>query len=136
MNRPGLAISLLCCLGCGPKPDATVALPADQPSTAGRRDEPPIPLNPDAPVQYPAALAAQRIGGSVILRLFLDSTGRAVPESTAIQESSGYPALDSAALAAAPRLRYAPALRDGKPIAVPFLQPLNFRPPPGGATLP
>ena len=136
MIRRGLGFGLVCCLGCGTKPDVTVTLPADQPAPSAKRDEPPVPLNPDAPVQYPAALAAQRIGGSVILRLFLDSTGRAVPESTSIQESSGYPALDSAALAAAPRLRYAPALRDGKPISVPFLQPLNFRPPPRGATLP
>jgi protein TonB len=130
----GRALLGLLCLACGGSPDRTVALPADARTTQSRRDEPPVPLNADAPVQYPNALVAQRIGGSVILRLYLDSTGRVVPDSTAVQESSGYPALDSAALAATPGLRYAPALRDGKPVPTLFLQPFFFRPPPGGAT--
>jgi protein TonB len=130
----GRAVLGLFCVACGGSPDRIVTLPADARPGQSKRDEPPVPLNPDAPVQYPNALVAQRIGGSVILRLFLDSTGRLVPESTAVQESSGYPALDSAALAATPRLRYAPALRDGKPVPALFLQPFSFRPPPGGAT--
>lgn len=136
MTSARLGLGLLFCLGCQARPEATVALPDQMPSNAPKTDQPPIPLNAEPPVQYPPALAAQRIGGTTILRLFLDSLGRAVPESTTIQESSGYPALDSAALAAAPRLRYAPALRDGTPAAVPFLQPFNFRAPSGGATTP
>jgi protein TonB len=64
----------------------------------------------------------------------VDDSGRVVAESTRVQESSGYPALDSAALAAVPRLRYAPALRDGRPVATGFMQPFNFRAPPGGGS--
>ncbi len=114
--------------GCHAKPDTTVAMPADRPAPI-RRDEPPVPLNADTPVGYPEALATQRIGGTVILRIFADSAGIVRPESTTVQESSGYPALDSAALAAGPRLRYAPALRDGNPVAGFFLQPFSFRVP-------
>ena len=65
------------------------------------------------------------------LRLFVDSTGAVVPESTRVLESSGYPALDSAALAGARDLRYAPAKRRGIPVATSFVQPVQFRHPQG-----
>jgi TonB family protein len=64
-----------------------------------------------------------------VLRLFVDSTGRLVPESSRVAESSGYPALDSAALAGARQLRFAPARRHGLPVATAFLQPVEFRHP-------
>jgi protein TonB len=112
---------------CRARPDSTVAVPPNPPAAAGRPNEAPVPIDPDPAIDYPAALASHRIGGTVLLRLFVDSTGRVVPDSTKVQESSGYPALDSAALMAGPRLRYAPALRNGAPVAATFLQPLNFR---------
>lgn len=93
-----------------------------------RREEPPVPLDPIPPIEYPPGVIGLGQSGTLILRLFADSTGRVVPESTAIHESSGIPALDSAARQGAPRLRYAPALRDGSPIASAFLQPMSFRP--------
>ena len=131
MIRRLAPVVFVTCLGCRSKPETTVALPEKNPNAASRRDEPPIPLNAEPPVAYPEALAAQRIGGKVVLRLFVDSTGKVTPESTTVQESSGYPALDSAALAAAPKLRYAPGLRNGVAVAARFLQPFNFRPPVG-----
>lgn len=91
------------------------------------RDQPPVALDAVPPVEYPPGLYAQGVEGRVVLRLFLDSSGVVVPDSTTVQESSGVPGLDSAALAAVPRLRFAPALRDGKPAASPFLQPFDFR---------
>lgn len=105
----------------------------DIPSSGGdqvisRRDEPPVPLDPIPPIEYPPGVIGQGQSGTLMLRLFADSTGRVVPESTAIHESSGIPALDSAARQGAPRLRYAPALRDGSPIPTAFLQPMSFRP--------
>lgn len=118
--------------GCQTDPKGTVTLGADRPGSALRREEAPVPLDPDPGIVFPEALAAQRLGGSVLLRLFVDSVGKVLPESTSIQESSGYPALDSAAIGAAPRLRYAPALRDGVPVASPFLQPVTFRIPAAG----
>lgn len=121
---------------CRAEDAGTVDLPADQPANPARSDEAPVPLDADSPVEYPASLYDQGIGGTVVLHLFVTAEGVVVPESTRVQESSGYPALDSAALASAPRLRYAPALREGQPVAAPFTQPIIFRPPPREGVVP
>jgi len=130
-------ILLACLAACNRASDTTVALPADAGAAPPvRRDEPPVALNAISPVVYPEALFQQRISGTVLLRLFADVTGGIVPESTRVQESSGYPALDSAALAAAPQLQFAPALRNGAPVATLFTQPVHFRHPDRGGTTP
>jgi TonB family protein len=102
---------------------STPAVPADQ--------EPPVALNADSPIQYPPKLFDRRVEGDVVLRLFIDSTGKVIPESSRVGESSGYPALDSAALAGAKKLRYAPARRRGASVATAFLQRIEFRHPEG-----
>ena len=89
--------------------------------------EAPVALNPDVPIAYPPALFEQKVEGDVTLRLFVDSTGKLIPDSTRVAEPSGYPALDSAALAGAGTLRFAPAKRRGVPVATAFLQPVEFR---------
>jgi TonB family protein len=89
--------------------------------------EAPVALNPDVPIAYPPAQYEQKIEGDVTLRLFVDSTGKLIPESTRVAEGSGSPALDSAALRGAPALRFAPAKRHGVPVATAFLQPVEFR---------
>jgi TonB family protein len=89
-------------------------------------------LNAEPAVQYPPDLYDQRVEGDVVLRLFADSTGQLVPESTRVAESSGFPPLDSAAVKGVARLRYAPARRHGFPVATTFLQTLEFRHPRGG----
>lgn len=89
-------------------------------------EEPPVAINPVSPVRYPPALLEQGIEGRVLLRLYVDAGGNVIPDSTRIAESSGYPALDSAALAGAPELHFSPALLQGRPIAAPFLQPVQF----------
>jgi len=91
--------------------------------------EPPVALNGDSPIQYPPRLYDQKVEGDVILRLFVDSTGRLLPESSRVADPSGYPALDSAALMGARKLRFAPARRHGLAIATAFLQPVEFRHP-------
>ena len=91
--------------------------------------EPPVALNADSPIQYPPRLYDQKVEGDVMLRLFVDSVGRLLPESSRVAESSGYPALDSAALTGARKLRFAPARRHGLSIATAFLQPIEFRHP-------
>lgn len=107
--------------------------PPERPATAvpSPELEAPVAVNADAPVSYPPALFDQRIEGDVLLRLFVDSTGAVVPESTRVMETSGYPTLDSAALAGARDLRYAPAKRRGIPVATAFMQPIQFRHPQG-----
>ena len=103
----------------------------DTGSDAGspRRDDPPIALDADPPVVYPAELYRQGIEGTVTLKLFVDDKGGVVPESTHVAESSGYAEFDSAAVAGVPRMRFAPAQRDGRPVAVAFTQPVHFRRP-------
>jgi TonB family protein len=128
-----VSIWILIPLGCTGSDSNTVRLP-DQ--TARRGDEPPVMINPESPVEYPPTLYARGIEGKVLLRLRVDESGHLVPDSTKVAESSGYPALDSAALGAASRFRFAPALREGRPVAATFLQPIHFRHPPAGGTTP
>ncbi len=135
LNVLGLAAGLVL-PGCRRKSDSTVTLPVDASTGAPRRDEPPVAVDPETPVRYPMALYQQRISGTVLVRLFVDENGKVAPESTRVKESSGYPALDSAALAAAPKLHYAPALRNGVPVATLFTQPIHFRHPDRGGTTP
>jgi TonB family protein len=128
-----LAALGLTALACGRSDSDTVALPDQSPARRG--DDPPVVVNPESPVEYPAALYARGIEGKVVLRLFVDETGQLSPDSTSVAESSGYPALDSAALAAVPAFHFAPALRNGTPVSAVFLQPVHFRhPEAGGAT--
>jgi len=92
-------------------------------------EEAPVAINPEVPIAYPATLFDKGVDGEVKLRLFADSTGKLVPESTKILESSGYPAMDSAALAGAGKLKFAPGRRHGLPIATAFQQSVEFRHP-------
>jgi TonB family protein len=132
MNRSlAPCAALIVALACGR------ANPGDQGGSRApaAAEDPPVALNPDVPVAYPPALYDRGVDGEVVLRLFVDSTGRLTPESTRVAESSGYPAMDSAALIGSPRLRYAPAKRHGLSVAAIFLQPIQFHHPtaaPGG----
>jgi TonB family protein len=116
-----LLVAVTGCRG-GSQSDAQASQAAPPPES-----EAPVALNPDVPIAYPPALYEQKVEGDVTLRLFVDSTGRLVPESTRIAEPSGYPALDSAAVTGAARLRFAPGKRHGVAVATAFLQPVEFR---------
>jgi TonB family protein len=94
-----------------------------------RPDVMPAMLNETLPFRYPAALFAQKVQGNVTLRIFIDSTGSVLSDSTSVEESSGYPALDSAAVRGTEALRYQPAMLGGNPIGVSILLPVYFRHP-------
>jgi TonB family protein len=124
------ALGLAACRKAPPTPEGSrAAATNDTPD-----QEPPVALNANSPIQYPPKLYDQKVDGDVVLRLFVDSTGRLAPESTKVAESSGYPALDSAALTGVKKLRFAPGRRHGLAVATAFLQPIEFRHPgaPGG----
>ncbi len=106
-----------------------------EPSGGPPDQEPPVALNGDSPIQYPPRLYDQKVEGDVVLRLFVDSTGRLAAESSRVAESSGYPALDSAALSGSRRLRFTPARRHGLSIATAFLQPIEFHHPQAGGSV-
>ena len=90
---------------------------------------PPVMLNQEPIFLYPASLYARKIQGNVTLRIFIDRDGRVRPESTRVQESSGFASLDSAAVAGSQELRFAPARLRGNPVAVSRLFPVFFRHP-------
>lgn len=133
-SQLGFLLATVLLAGCGRPKSSTVSLPAEPASIRGF--EPPVMTTPDPGVEYPAALFDQGIEGKVVLRLFVDTAGRLLPESTRVAESSGFPALDSAALSAVPRFSFAPGRNNGTPVATAFLQPVHFRHPPRGGTTP
>jgi protein TonB len=106
---------------------------ADTETIDPRRDEPPVALDAEPPVTYPPTLYQQGIEGTVTLKLYVTEQGGVVSDSTRVAESSGYPEFDSAAVAGVPRMRFAPAQRDGRPVATTFTQPVHFRRPAAGA---
>jgi TonB family protein len=137
MNRAAgvpAVLALVAALGaCKDRSVGTVALGDHQPAAVeSTADQPPVAINPVTPMTYPPALLEQGIEGRVLLRLFVDARGKLIPDSTRLAESSGYPALDSAALSGARELRFSPALRNGRAVAAPFLQPVHFRHPRSG----
>ncbi|MEO7333338.1 MAG: TonB family protein [Gemmatimonadota bacterium] len=121
----------LSAVGACSSPDGSVVQLPDRNAVQAwsRKDEPPVAVNADIPVEYPPALYQQGIEGRVLLKLFADSTGVLDRDSIKVAESSGYPAFDSAAVAAAPHLIYAPGRRNGVPTAMSFTQPIEFRHP-------
>jgi TonB family protein len=92
-------------------------------------DEVPRMLNTDLPFRYPAALYARKVQGNVTLRLRIDRDGQVSVDSTRIEESSGYAALDSAAVKGSQELRFIPAKLRGEPMPVTILFPVYFRHP-------
>ena len=98
--------------------------------TVGRQpDVAPVMLNKELPFRYPPALYAQKVQGNVTLRVFIDRTGAIVPDSTRIAETSGFTALDSAAMKGSRDLRFEPAKTQGQPVPVSILLPVYFRHP-------
>lgn len=109
-------------------------LPACGESSEGVED--PTLLTTDLPFQYPPDLFAARVEGEVGLRLFVDSLGLVVPDSTSVAEPSGQPAFDSAALAGAPYLEFRPARAGGARVGRTVVLPVKFRLPPTDSTTP
>ena len=139
MSRPSVLL-LLACLACVDKKTAEKAMRAVR-SDGPMPDVMPVMLNEELPFRYPPALYAGKVQGNVTLRIHIDSTGAVWPESTRVVESSGYPGLDSAAVKGSQELRFEPAKRHGKPLAVSVLLPVFFRHPearplPGDTILP
>ena len=80
-------------------------------------------LNNPAPA-YPRMSRRQGEQGTVVLRVFINTEGRA--EKAELRTSSGYSRLDEAALATVQRWRYVPGKRAGVPEAMWFNVPIRF----------
>jgi TonB family protein len=112
--------------GCLDQSGAQRAIDAMLPSGA-RPDVMPRLLNDTPPFVYPRAQYDAGVAGDVLLRLWIDTSGTPVTDSTAIQEHARQAAFDTAALAGASRLRFSPAMEAGQPAAVSVLLPVQFR---------
>jgi TonB family protein len=117
IGKLGLAGLLLLGAACGRGGDADVR----------RGAEMPVVVNSESPFQYPADLFDQGAEGEVRLRLFVDSLGRVVPESTRIASASGTAGFDSVAVRGSVNLRFAPGRRDGRAVGMAFYLPVVFR---------
>ena len=74
---------------CERKSDGTMRLvDRNAPPPVTPAEEPPVAINAVSPVRYPPALLEQGIEGQVLLRLYVDSAGHVIPDSTRIAESS------------------------------------------------
>jgi TonB family protein len=135
VNRSALVAALAACVvcaGCGDGKTTSVAFGG----TNQRPDSYPVMLNEQLPFRYPPALYAEKVQANVTLRLYVDSSGAVVNDSTRIVESSKVDALDSAAVRGSRELRFSPAKRGDAAMPVSILFPVYFRhpeapPPPG-----
>jgi TonB family protein len=114
-------------LGCIDKKDAKKLIEALQ--TSAVPDSLPAMQNRELPFKYPPELYTQKVQGNVTLRIHIDTSGRVEPESTTVVQTSGYPALDSAAVSGARALHFKPAITKGAPLAISVLFPVYFRHP-------
>jgi TonB family protein len=119
------ALALAACMDTKATQKALESLGASGP----RPDVMPAMLNETLPFRYPPTLFEQKVQGNVTVRIFIDTSGTVVSDSTSVEESSGYPGLDSAAVTGTQALRYQPAMLGGNPIGVSILLPVYFRHP-------
>ena len=112
MHRFAYLTVALVALACDKPQSGIIKLPEGTPPPVDQpRDLPPVALNAQTPVEYPPALFDQGIEGTVILRLYADTAGVLVNDSTRVQESSGFPG----ARFRRRRRRAEPPLRPGAP---------------------
>jgi protein TonB len=86
----------------------------------------PVLLSRGRDPYYPPELKAQDIGGSVLLNIRVGSNGRA--QRVEIRRSSGYEALDQAAVAAVGTFLWDPARGAAGPTEAWVTQAVTFRP--------
>jgi protein TonB len=103
-------------------PDANAKVTARSQESSGAKVPPSITSR--AVPRYPRELLLQGIEGRVMLELSIDAQGRV--ESTQLKSSSGYPAMDEAALETVRKWRFNPARRGNAPVASRAVVPVEF----------
>ncbi|KRA84415.1 energy transducer TonB [Altererythrobacter sp. Root672] len=130
-----------------PQPEIEVPRAEQQPAMETQAPAPPVPapatpsapaptpgpvkvanLNTNllsgAPPSYPNVSRRKREEGMVVLRLVITEDGRV--ETVSVSRTSGFPALDEAAMAAVRKWRWSPTLRDGRPVSITGLVRIPF----------
>ncbi len=103
-------------------PSVTAQVPMEQ--IVGLSDEKAIFTKSDPPI-YPANSVARREEGVVILRISIDVTGKV--DRVELMQSSGYAALDQAAIGAVSKWQGHPAKRFGMAVESVEVLPISFR---------
>jgi protein TonB len=80
--------------------------------------------HPPTPASYPPRAVELNQQGEVLVRVRLDPEGTAV--EIVLHRTSGFPLLDSAAVAAVRRWQFLPAMRDSRPVAAWVEIPVRF----------
>lgn len=111
---PSIVLAVVSLAACGEQ--------SEDPSTSD-----PVLLTRELPFVYPPSLYAARVEGDVALRLYIDSLGLVVQESTTVVEPSSHAEFDSAAVAGAPYLEFQPARNDGARTGKTVVLPVKFR---------
>ena len=111
----GLLLCVVLLAGC----EGPVQAPAIAPTQPLAVDTP--------PPEYPAQLACDDIGGTVELIMKIGTDGH--PTAIRVQNGSGQPALDQAAMAAVEGWTFRPATRNGSPVSTDLRVPVTFTPP-------
>ena len=75
--------------------------------------------------QYPSSLKKKGVEGRVLIELVVDNKGAVV--SAKVKSTSGHKAFDDAALKAAKRTKFKPAIRGGKPVKAKVIYPISFK---------
>lgn len=96
---------------------ATIAVAGE--AVTGAADAKPRqdPMHPVTQPEYPVEARRDGSEGAVILDFVVRPDGQVEPSSIGVEESSGYPVLDDAAVAEAAKWRFLPATRNGAPVA-------------------
>jgi protein TonB len=82
-------------------------------------------LSNNAFPEYPSVAVAQRLEGTVLLRLRIDATGKV--QRVEIASSSGHRLLDDAAVKAVRTWKGTPGQRGNRPVTTEELLPIRFR---------
>ncbi len=105
-------------------PEFDVREDPDEFFSSGDLDQPPRPAS-RMPPRYPPSLKQKRIEGRVIVRAVVSESG--LVGEVSVKESSGHPAMDRAAMNAIRNWRYRPAIKGGRKVRAPIIQPFNFK---------
>ena len=107
----------------------TVAKPPPPPPPAVVRPPPPgtpvqVTFRPDISNYYPEAARREGQEGRAIVKICVNMQGKI--DSAEVATSSGFPALDEAAIKVAKAYRFKPATSEGKPVAACPTLPVKF----------
>jgi protein TonB len=75
---------------------------------------------------YPARLAREKIGGTVVIQFVVDEHGNVT--SPQFKERSSRRELDEAAMASVLKYKFSPGIKDGRPVRVRYEVPIVFDP--------